>query len=188
MASRLWSNAVTKLALDNWHINGNGAIYSGTPYTVGCSAQNAPPGYWTGTPTGGIPFRCQMANSIYLPSGQFPSKTEDPKLQVPFNAANFTLPGIDSLGIGNTPPTLTYGPGVINLDFSLAKQIKLKETWSLEFRVESFNTLNHFNPSNPNTSLSYNFATGAQTNASFGVIGSAQVQARHSVMSLRFRF
>jgi hypothetical protein len=188
MASRLWSNAFTKLALDNWHINGNGAIYSGTPYTVGCAAQNAPPGYWTGTPTGGIPFRCQMGNSIYLPSGQFPSKTEDPKLQVPFNAANFTLPGIDSLGIGNTPPTLAYGPGVINLDFSLAKQIKLKETWSLEFRVESFNTLNHFNPSNPNTSLSYNFTTGAQTNASFGVIGSAQVQARHSVMSLRFRF
>lgn len=186
--NRLGSNMLAKAVLDGWHINGDGAIYSGTPYTVGCSAQNAPPGYWTGTPTGGIPFRCQMGNQTYLPEGQFASKTEDPRLQVPFNAANFTLPGIDSLGIGNTPPTIAYGPGVFNLDFSLAKVFKIRESMGLEFRVETFNTLNHFNPGNPNTSLNYNVATGAQTNASFGTIQSAQVQARRSVMSLRAKF
>jgi hypothetical protein len=207
MASRLWSNAFTKLALDNWHINGNGAIYSGLPYAVTCSAQNAPPGYWTGSPNttpsgtlpntngnpvnGYTPFRCQMGNDIYLPSGQYPSKTEDPKLQVPFNAANFTLPGINSLGIGNTPPAMTYGPGVFNLDFSLAKQFKIRESKSLEFRIETFNTLNHFNPdvlSAGNRNLNYNFATGAQTNASFGVVSAAAVQARRTILSARFKF
>jgi hypothetical protein len=50
----------------------------------------------TGTPTGGIPFRCQMGNDIFLPSGQVFSKTEDPGLQIPLNAANFTLPAINS--------------------------------------------------------------------------------------------
>jgi hypothetical protein len=36
--------------------------------------------------------------------------------------------------------------------------------------------------------LTYNFANGQQTNASFGIIQGAQVQARRAIMSLRFRF
>ena len=186
--SRFWSNGVTKQVLDGWHINGNGAIYSGTPFGVGCGATGQPALYWTGTPTGGIPFRCQMGNNIFLPAGQYPSKTEDPGLQWALNAANFTLPPANSLGIGNTPPSLFYGPGVFNLDFSLMKEFKIKESKQLELRVETFNTLNHFNPNNPSTSLTYNFATGAQTNSSFGVIGGSQVQARHAILSARFRF
>ena len=189
-ASNVWSNWFTKAAFDGWKVNGNGAIFSGSPYTVGCGAINQPAGYWTGTPTGGIPFRCQMGNDLYLPAGQFPSRTEDPKLQVPFNQANFVLPGINSLGIGNTPPSLRYGPGLFNLDLSMAKlfQIGKVETRTLEFRAETFNTLNHFNPGNPNTTLTYNFATGAQNNASFGTIGGAQVQARRVILSMRIRF
>ena len=186
--SRFANNSVVKIIGDGWKINGNGALFSGSPYTVSCGATNQPIGYWTGTPTGGIPFRCQMGSNTYLPDGQYPSKTEDPRLQVPFNSANFTLPAIDSLGIGNTPPTIAYGPGAFNLDMSLAKIFKIKENYSLEFRAETFNTLNHFNPNNPNSGLTYNFATGAQTNAAFGTIQGAQVQARRSVMSLRFRF
>jgi hypothetical protein len=189
MGSRFWSNGVTKTLLDGWHFNGNGAIYSGTPFTVNCLAPTgAPAGYWTGTPTGGIPFRCQMGSNIFLPSGQFPSKTEDPRLQWAINPANFTLPAANSLGIGNTPPTLFYGPGFFNLDLSLAKDTKIKERFTLEFRVETFNTLNHFNPSNPNSNLTYNFLTGAQTTSNFGTITSAQLQARHAAMSMRLRF
>jgi hypothetical protein len=188
--SKYLDNAFVKTFADGWKVNGNGAIYSGTPFTVSCGAQNAPPGYWTGTPTGGIPFRCQMGSNIYLPDGQYPSKTEDPRLQIAFNPANFTLPGINSLGIGNTPPTIAYGPGAFNLDMSLAKIFKLgrQDRYSMEFRAETFNTLNHFNPNNPNSGLTYNFNTGAQNNAAFGTIQGAQVQARRSVMSLRLRF
>jgi len=129
-----------------------------------------------------------MGSDIYLPAGQFPSKTEDPRLQLPFNTANITLPAANSLGIGNTPPTLFYGPGVFNLDFSLAKEVKITESKTLEFRVETFNTLNHFNPNNPNTTLTYNFTTGAQTSSNFGTITGAQVQARHTILSARFKF
>lgn len=187
--SRVWSNAITKQALDGWRFSGNGAIFYGTPFTIGCAAQGAPAGYWTGTPTGGIPFRCQMGNNMWLPAGQYPSAREDPKLQFPFNAANFTLPAADSLGIGNTPPVLLFGPGAVNFDLSLSKDFRLTEDGkSLEFRAESFNTFNHFNPANPNASLTYNFNTGAQTNASFGVISGAQVQARRVILSLRFKF
>jgi hypothetical protein len=192
--SRIWNNAFSRHALNGWKINGNGAIYSGAPFTVGCSAQNAPPGYWTGTPTGGIPFRCQMGDQIFRTDGGFNLATEDPKLQWALNANNFRLPAANSLGIGNTPPSLFYGNGVFNLDMSLAKSFRLAEQKTLEFRIETFNTLNHFNPGNPNTGLNYNCAGNCnntnlqQTNNNFGVITGAQVQARRSVMSLRLRF
>ncbi len=187
-ASRAWDNPLVKWTLDNWRISGNGAIYSGTPYSVGCGAQSQPALYWTGTPTGGIPFRCQMGNDIFLPAGQFPSATEDRRLQVPLNAANFRLPAADSLGIGNTPPSLFYGFGLFNIDWSVAKEIPMGEGRHLELKAEMFNVLNHFNPNNPNTGLTYNFNTGAQTNSAFGIIGGAQVQSRRTVLSLRFQF
>lgn len=186
--SRVWSNAVTKAVLDGWYLNGNGSIFAGTPYTVGCTAASAPSEYWTGTPTADLPFRCEMGNNLFLPAGQYPSPTTTPNLQVPLNAANFTLPPANSLGIGNTPPTLFYGPWLWNLDLSLAKMTRIKEKVTVELRVESFNTLNHFNPSNPNSSLTLNFATGANTNAAFGTVQSAQVQARHMALSARIRF
>jgi hypothetical protein len=186
--SKIWSNAFTKAVLDGWHINGNGAIYAGNPYTVNCSATGQPSQYWTGTPTAYLPFRCQMGNNIFTTDGSLPSKTEDPRLQVPLNIANFTLPAANSLGIGNTPPTLFYGPWMWNLDLSLAKITRIAEGKTLELRVETFNTLNHFNPANPNNLLTYNFATGAQTNAAFGTIQSAQVDPRRAVLSARFKF
>jgi hypothetical protein len=186
--SKMWSNAVTKAVLDGWHLNGNGSIYAGLPYSVGCAATGQPSQFWTGTPTAYLPFRCQMGSNIFTTDGSLPSKTEDPRLQVPLNTANFTLPGANSLGIGNTPPTLFYGPWLWNLDFSLAKMTRVAEGKTLELRVETFNTLNHFNPSNPNTSLNYNFTSGAQTTANFGTITSAQVDPRRAVLSARFRF
>ncbi len=65
---------------------------------------------------------------------------------------------------------------------------RIRERVTLEMRVETFNTFNHFNPSNPNTSLTLNFASGANTDAAFGTIQSAQVQARYVALSARIRF
>lgn len=201
--SRLWNNAVMRQVTDGWNLNGVGSYYNGTPLTVTCAAQNVPANlgnYWTGTPTGGLPFRCQMNGSLWLPDGATPASagsTADPRLWFPFAASSFTLPSATSLGIGNTPPALTYGPGFENWDLSLSKQFHLgSEKRTLELRVETFNSFNHFNPGNPNTSLTYNFVTGAQTNAAFGTIpstaflgvGGAQNNSRRGVVSARIRF
>jgi hypothetical protein len=175
-----------------WHLDGIVTFYYGTPLTIGCSASSAPIGYWTGTPTGGIPFRCQQVGSLWLQSGATPSSvgsTADPRLWYPFNPASFVLPPTNSLGIGNTPPTLTYGPGVENVDLALYKDIPVwGEKRILSIKFETFNTLNHFNPSNPNSGLTLNFNTGANTNTAFGTISSASIQARHAVLSVRFTF
>ena len=58
----------------------------------------------------------------------------------------------------------------------------------LEFRAEAYNVLNHFNPGNPNTSLTLNYTTGANTNANFGSITAGIGQARHMALAMKFRF
>jgi hypothetical protein len=164
---------------------------SGTPLSVGCTASGAPIGYWTGTPTGGIPFRCSMADSNpFLPPGATIPANAPKGLYYPLNAANFKLPGPTTLGIGNTPPTLFLGPGLESFDFSLMKDVRLGSEGrrNLEFRAEAFNVLNHFNPGNPNTSLTINYANGANTNANFGSITTVVGQARHMALAMKFRF
>jgi hypothetical protein len=52
-----WKNGFTQQALDGWRINGNGSLYSGVLFTIGCAVQNAPPGYWTGTPSAQVQAR-----------------------------------------------------------------------------------------------------------------------------------
>jgi len=84
-----------------------------------------------------------MANHIHSPVGQDPSKTEDPRVRIPFDVENFAGPAANSWGVGNTPLTLPYGLGVFNLDFSLTN---------------------------------------------FGTITGAQVQARRTILSARFKF
>ena len=75
------------------------------------------------------------------------------------------------------------------MDLSVFKQFRVwGEGKMLELRFQAFNALNHFNPSNPNTSLTLNYATGANTNSSFGTITSAALPARHGVVSVRFSF
>jgi hypothetical protein len=192
--SHSWGNAVVKQVLGGWNINGVGSLYVGTPLTIGCTASGVPANlgnYWTGTPTGGIPFRCQMTGDLWLPSGATPSSVSskaDPRLWYPFAQTSFALPPASSWGIGNTPPTLTYGPGFVNFDLSLYKEFPLgAEGRALQFRAETFNTFNHFNPGNPNTSLTYTMS-GQQLNANFGTITTAQNPSRRAVLSLRLRF
>lgn len=202
--SRFWKNAFTKQLLDGWNISGIGTFYSGQPLTIACTAVNAPPEYWTGTPTGGIPFRCEQTGSLWLPSSATPGSVgskADPNLWYRFNPASFALPPASSLGIGNTPPTLTYGPGVETVDLTVYKEFHLgNEDRVLTVGAQAFNAFNHFNPGAPNNLLSLDFKTGANTNNAFGTIqptqstvsgvtfGGAQVQARHMVLYARFTF
>ena len=195
-AAKYWNNAVSRQIFNGWRFSGVGTFFSGAPMGVACAANGAPPGYWTGTPTGGFPFRCQLNGQAVLSGG-----TSD-RLSIPFNNAAFSLPAVDSYGIGNSPPTLLYGSGLENFDIGLQKDFNVgaeNRPKVLSFKFEAFNVLNHFNPSNPtaaNLALNLNcgaangFCTagGANTNAAFGTVTTAQIQARHAALTIRFRF
>jgi hypothetical protein len=64
-----------------------------------------------------------------------------------------------------------FGPGFFNTDLSLFKTFQFNEHRKLQFRVEGFNVLNHANRSFgvfSDLNLTFNAATGAQTNGLFG--------------------
>lgn len=190
--SSLWKNKFTEIVADGWNVEGIATFYFGQPLSVGCSANGAPIGYWTGTPTGGLPFRCEMTGNPWLASNATPASvgsTAPTGLWYNLNPAAFSLPPVNSLGIGNEPPTLFYGPGVEDVDLSVFKEFHVwGENKILELRFEAYNAFNHFNPNNPNTSLSLNYSNGVNTNSSFGTVTSALMPARHGVVSVRFTF
>jgi hypothetical protein len=61
--------------------------------------------------------------------------------QAYFNTSLFTLPALGALGTSSR--RFFYGPGEDNWDMALLKAIRLKESKSVELRLETFNTFNH---------------------------------------------
>jgi hypothetical protein len=135
---------------------------------------------------------------VFLPAGTGPSLANqnnvtssgfDKSLWYPINYSSFSPPSLAQNGFGNAPPTLYWGPGYENEDVSVYKAFRLKkESQQLIFRADITNVRNHFNPGDPNATISYNYATNANTNASFGQITSQTGQPRIMALSLRFKF
>jgi hypothetical protein len=193
------SSKVLRQIVDGWRITGTAQIYSGAAMAPSCGFTNNPVGYPNGTPTGSVLFRCQMPNATldgsWLPSGAKPSdvgSTADPRLWYPIDPNNFQLPkgyAPFTYGmIGNEVPVLAYGPGLELFNMALQKEFKVKESQRLQFKVEATNAFNHFNPANPNMTITRNYVTGANTNAAFGTIQGTQYQSRRAILSVRYAF
>ncbi|MCU1236538.1 MAG: hypothetical protein JWP63_4505 [Candidatus Solibacter sp.] len=54
---------------------------------------------------------------------------------------------------GNLGRNAVYGPGQINWDMAISRRFKMNERWSLAFRSDFFNLLNHANWNNPTTNV-----------------------------------
>ncbi len=68
--------------------------------------------------------------------------------------------------VGNLNRRVLTGPGMVNLDVGLFKDIRITERWRAQFRAEAFNLSNtpHFNPPDGNASA----ATFMVINSSYG--------------------
>jgi hypothetical protein len=113
----------------------------------------------------GLPFTAGLSScSPYTPagpcrpnkgSGSFPLKlTEfDPATHTrtyfvpPGLGGAFTTPALDQTG--TSPRNAFTGPGLFNADLSLMKNIPIRESMALEFRMDAFNVFNIINPGNP---------------------------------------
>src|SRR5262249_54210586 len=121
-----WGNgntAATKI-LGGWQINGITTLQSGLPFTPALAAPT------TNTGTGSRPNRTGEGS---LPRSQ---RT----LQRFFDVTAFSTP--TQFTYGNAGRNILYGPGYVNFDFSLFKNIRLGETRALQFRSEFFNLFN----------------------------------------------
>jgi len=180
-AGRL-SNAV----LGGWSVNAIATLEGGQPVTLYCPTGTTAgtncfdlnvPGQsqklglhtdsngklsWFGNPAA-FTQPCQLGGS---PGATSPIP-DSPAGCVPLN-------GFGALGGG---PSTTVSPGFRRLDFSLFKDFRLSERFTMQFRSEFFNILNHPNFNAPNFGGNGVVAvsnSGNYTNPNFGEIGSTR--------------
>ena len=90
--------------------------------------------------------------------------------QPAFNTALFSHPTLGTLG--TCPRRFFYGPGINNWDLTLQKDIAIRESKTLQIRVETFNTFNHTQfYGNPNTGAPA--VNGTIGSPAFGMIQNA---------------
>ncbi len=118
-----------------------------------------------------------------------------------FNPAAFRNPGtvLSNAGVplqtfGNFGRRVARGPGSVNLDFSLFKDIAVTERYRLQFRTEAFNLTNTptFNlPSPTNQTLTCRGTPGSacnSNNAQFGKLSGSQSVGRQIQFGLKLLF
>ncbi|MDQ6663716.1 MAG: TonB-dependent receptor, partial [Acidobacteriota bacterium] len=137
---QILTRGVASQILGGWQLNGIATFQSGVPLQLGV-ASNTLNNYggaqrpnWTGKdPTLSGPISQRLNH--YFDTSQF-------SLPLPYT-------------YGNVARLLSVlrAPGLANLDLSIFKNFSLRESLKLQFRIESFNTLNHPQFSLPNTTI-----------------------------------
>ncbi len=155
-------NAAAKV-LGDWTIQGGMSARSGSPFTprvIGSFADVA--GGVNGTLRANI-------------TGQ-PIALDDPSVLLFFNTGAFVAP--PSGQFGNARRNSITGPGAVTFDFSLNKNIPLKDTRAVDFRFQVNNALNHVN---------YTGIDAVVNSPSFGRVVSVG-SMRRIQFNTRFRF
>ena len=85
---------------------------------------------------------------------------------------------VPNQAFGNSGVGILRGPGLVNLDFNLAKTFAITERHNIQFRAEFFNSLNHANFGVP----------GVNAGGGFGQIVNTATEARIIQFALKYRF
>jgi hypothetical protein len=118
-----------------WSTNWILTMYAGQPQSLNCSAATSVFGCYP-LVTGDIYQNARRVEQYYNPDA-----FRDPPRATQIGQTDFS-----PLGGGRTP---LIGPGLRKLDFSLFKTFRVKESYRIEFRAESFNLTNTPAFSNP---------------------------------------
>jgi len=166
---------ISKALTDGWQITGITSILSGPHQGFGLSLT----GISNVNGSIGGSSRVDVVCDPNLPRGQ---RT----LLRQFKTECIQAPS-DANRVGNSTSDEYIGPGYVNHDFSLFKNIALP--WprkTLQFRAEFYNALNAMEVSTVNTTATFD-PTGKQTNAAFGQVTSAR-DSRRIQLAVRFTF
>jgi hypothetical protein len=103
----------------------------------------------------GFPIPIMSSSDLELENSAFFQYPGEPNQVAPLQRLNPRGPGnlafntatfqqVTQLGtFGNASRSVCCGPGINNIDFSLMKDTKFRERYTLEFRAEFFNIVNH---------------------------------------------
>jgi hypothetical protein len=126
------SPRLPRLALNGWELATGARLLSGSPLAVSMQ-----------TDTAGIgrTVRAQWTGSVSQPG----------TMHEWFDPTAFSAPA--PLTFGNSPVGAIWGPGSISWDLATFRNFPIREKLRLQFRLEAYNVMNHFNLNNPNTSF-----------------------------------
>jgi hypothetical protein len=142
-----WNNGLNRQVLGGWQISGITTLQSGTPYTVYNNSQD-----FSG-------FNQFADRPDYTCTGPLPQNNLQP--DTAFSKTCFSAQPPTGR-VGTTGRDQFYGPGLINFDFTAAKNFPLYgERVKLQFRTDFFNLFNNVNFANP---------VSNQSSVSFGKI------------------
>ena len=114
--------------------------------------------------------RPDVSRDPNLPSGQ-----QDPARW--FDTTAFSQPANGKFG--SLGRNTLVGPGLVNLDFTLARDIRMTENQKLEFRMEAFNFFNHPGFDLPGTTVG---------TPALGVISNTATSPRQIQFALKYVF
>jgi hypothetical protein len=156
--------------LGGWEVSGIVTASSGHWLSPGISDGQDPGGLGLGTgTTGNIVFPDVVGN---------PNRGAPHTAAEWFNTAAFTASPADQTIAGTAKKNSILGPGQQNWDLSLMKNIRAVGDSSFQFRLESFNTFNHTNPSGIDTTVN---------DSTYGQVLSAH-DARIVQLALKYKF
>ena len=160
-----WFGRLGRNLLGGWHLNGITTARSGHSLNV-----------LSGTDTNLDGLATDRADVVGDPTFSG-SRTRAQQIAQFFNPAAFAKPGAGVL-YGNSGRNNIMGPNAVTWNAAAARDFRLMEGKSLQFRTDFFNALNQVNLGNPN---------GTLTNGNFGKITSAAAP-RMLQFGLKLRF
>jgi hypothetical protein len=154
---------VVDALIGGWQVSAIFLVESGTPFTPIMGTQNQT-GALAGT------WYPNLVGNPFL---------SNPTIQEWFNTAAFAQPG--PFTYGNSGRNILRGPDMSDIDFSMAKDLRVPrfERGVLQVRFDATNALNHPSFSNPSNSIG---------TAGAGVITSTTVGGRVLQLGARFSF
>ncbi len=191
-----WNNPATRAVLDNWQISGIASHLSGAPGSISVgvnSGQNLTGGgdgarpILTCDPWHGLPHTTRTFNQW------FNTGCVEPVIAGSVPSATYPNGNAYSLGNGVFAPKVNYFlPGYTNFDTALFKNVPLEGKFSLQLRVETYNTFNHaeFNGVNNTASFANANSQGSsnpQLSSAFGRLSST-LNPRYMQLALRINF
>jgi hypothetical protein len=197
-------NSLLRGVVGGWQVSGLTRFQSGAPLSLlmtnslrtGCSVPSVPcaattsNNFGTDITGGGDGWRAVTSGDPKLPGGQRgPDHWFDPSVFSPPALAQQVTDraGVERvLALGNTGRTFARGPGLLNTDLALFKNIALAGPLKAQLRLEAYNVFNHTQFDEVNVNPQWD-QSGAQVNPAFGKVTSA-LDPRIVQVALRLNF
>ena len=173
-------NVILRGVLDGWQISGITTAQSGTRTGLTYGFTGAPTNDLTGN---GGTMRPTLVCDVNLPSSE---RTFDRQFRTecvkPGGGPN------DPFYLGTSTNDEYFQPGFVNHDITFFKNFHMG-TRNLQFRAELYNAFNTTQYAAVDTSASFNYATGEQTDTNFGRVTDVRANSNRVIqLGLRFTF